>query len=830
MKRDIVDLWIAVDTMPAKENPTSSLRVAVILPLNETFLYRVPDYLLARAKVGCRVQVPVKNRSVLGYVLEVVKEEQDRELKGIHKVLDEAPLFHEGLVPLFQWMADYYCYPIGRLIRAALPSGINQATYNSARITERGEEALRLLSPQSLEREILGWVKSNPGKKLPYPTDRVLRLEKRGWLIVEEKQSRHKVAPLKRILVRPREKAVLERLLRDRGQALKARNEQAFLETVLESGGVPLRELTSRFTNGQYLVRKWSEKGVLERHPVTLFRDPAGNLLSPPPVPAELYDQQRRALEGIRDNLRRGAFRTCLLHGVTGSGKTEVYYRAIRHAMDLGKQALFMVPEIALAVYLEGIFRSRLGERIAILHSDLSEGERYDQWMRITRGEVDLVIGARSAIFAPLPRLGLIIVDEEHDGSYKQEEAPRYQARDVAVIRGRQEGALVLLGSGTPSVQSYYNAVTGKYQLLTMPERVEQRPMPSVRFVDMKDVATDGDAIISPALREALDKTLETGNQIIIFLNRRGFNRIYLCGQCGKALRCRNCDVALTHHLRGNRLMCHYCGYRIQSPERCPNCNAEGLKAYGFGTEKLEQRLKELYPDKVIARMDRDSVRRKGEAFRILKRFRRQEVDIIVGTQMITKGYDFPNVTLVGIVAADLSLGFPDFRAGERTFQILAQAAGRTGRGEQGGAVIVQTFNPDHYAIATAKDHDYESFFQREIDLRKQLRYPPFSHLACIRFQGNSKGATERATHLVSQELMEILGKWRKGGDEVQVLGPAESPLSRLKGKYRWQILIKSKAPGLRNHLLKGIERSSKSILRSTGVSMMIDVDPYHMM
>ncbi|MBW2063599.1 MAG: primosomal protein N' [Deltaproteobacteria bacterium] len=816
--------------MVVKEKRPEFVRVAVTLPLRETFLYRVPDHLSVKACVGCRVRVPVKNRSVVGYVLEMPEEDEGRDLKEVQELLDEVPLFNEKLVPLFRWMADYYLCPIGRLIRAALPGGINQGTYRSALITRKGEDALKLLPPSSEEREVLEWVMSNPGKRLPYPYDRVRRLETLGWILVEERSRRGRVAPLKRTFIGIKAEVELSEILKEKTGDLRARNEPEFLETILESRAIPLRDLLARFDNGEYLVRKWTNKGILHKFKGVLFRDPAGNVLSPPRAPVELFEQQKSVLERIRQYIGRGTFQTFLLHGVTGSGKTEVYYRAIKDTMNSGRQALFMVPEIALAIYLEGVFRSRLGDRIAVFHSDLSEGERYDQWMRIARGEAELVIGARSAVFVPLPRLGLIIVDEEHDPSYKQEEAPRYQARDVAVMRGKLEGVVVLLGSGTPSVQSYYNAVTGKYQLLKMPERVERRPMPQVKFVDMKNSGAMADSIISPPLREALASNLEAGNQAIVFLNRRGFNRIYICRKCGKPLRCKNCDVSLTHHIRENRLICHYCGYRTKAPKGCPECRSEGMKAYGFGTEKLERRLRELYPDKVTARMDRDSIRRKGDAYRILKRFKKGEVDIMVGTQIITKGYDFPNVTLVGIVAADLSLGFPDFRAGERTFQILTQAAGRAGRGDLGGEVIVQTFNPDHYAIASAKEHDYESFFQREIVLREQLGYPPFSFLACIRLQGNNKELTERMAYLVNDELAQMLRRWPKRRNEVQVLGPAESPLTRLKGKYRWQILIKSKDPGLRNRLLQGVEPASRKFLRATGVSMIIDVDPYQMM
>ena len=598
------------------------------------------------------------------------------------------------------------------------------------------------------------------------------------------------------------------------------------------SDGLPLKSLTSAFSNGSYLVKKWKKKGVLEGYEATVFRNPSGEIMFPPATPPELSKQQSEALTEIRTLIEKGGFSTCLLHGVTGSGKTEVYQRAIEHVNQLGRQAILMVPEIALVVYMEAIFRSRLGNRMAVFHSGLSQGERHDQWIRMARGEIDLVIGARSALFSPLPRLGLIIVDEEHDISYKQEEGPRHQARDAAVVRGKIENALVILGSGTPSIQSFQNAMTGRYQLLSMPDRIERRPLPDIKVVDMKGVLEKNkkNGVISPDLKEALDKTLEEGKQAILFLNRRGFHRVYLCRFCGQSVRCANCDMSLIHHLKKNNLACHYCGYNIPCKNTCPSCGRQGMRAYGFGTERLEQELMEIYPEKHVARMDRDSTRRKGHAFKILKKFSKHEIDILVGTQMITKGYDFPHVTLVGVIAADLSLGFPDFRAGERTFQILSQVAGRAGRGDQRGMVIVQTFNPEHYAITAAEKHDFKTFFKQEKALREQLAYPPFSYLVCLRLQGNNSKVAVTMAQRMGREITEILKKWPRRGKEIQVLGPAEAPLSKLKGKYRWQILLKCGKAVLLHYLLEEVQTLSKKILRSSGVNMIVDVDPYQML
>jgi primosomal protein N' (replication factor Y) len=807
-------------------------RVALVLPVSETFLYAIPDRLASIARVGSRVIVPFRNRTVTGYIIAKEPAGQQLRVKEIAETVDPEPLFHEGLVPFFQWMADYYLHPIGRLIESALPGGLNAKSFKTAMVTEKGKEILGLLPVHSEERKRLSWIAENPGKRLPFPVQMADAFQRRGWVVVETKTRDQRIGPLKRLCVRPRTGLSLDFVLRGGAGPLGAKNEVELLEQAFQRQEILLKDLTARFSNGPYLVKKWIKRSVLETHSTTVFRDPAGNIVSPSPQPRQLYEQQEKALSSIVKPLGRRAFSAFLLHGVTGSGKTEVYFRAIEHCLHLGRQAILMFPEIALSIYMEGLFRARLSQRIAVYHSGLSEGERYDQWMRIVRGEVDLVLGARSALFVPLPHLGLIIVDEEHDLSYKQEESPRYQARDAALVRGRMENALVILGSGTPSVQSYHNALTGKYILLSMPERIEKRPLPEVSVIDMKQVSETKpkSESVSSMMREALEETLAQGNQAILFLNRRGFNRVHLCRSCGQAVRCPNCDVALIYHLRENDLACHYCGYRKDPHPTCPNCGHEGLRAYGFGTERLERELKELFPGKNVARLDRDVIRRKGETFQLLKQFAQQEIDILVGTQMITKGYDFPKVTLVGVIAADFSLSFPDFRAAERTFQILSQVAGRAGRGDQKGRVIVQTFNPDHYAVTTARDHDYQGFFERERELREQLGYPPFSYLACLRLQGNNKNETAEMTQLLAREMERIVQRWPKRGKEIQILGPVEAPLAKLRGKYRRQIFVKCKGRGLLHFFLKEVTSASEKLLRTTGVKLIIDVDPYQML
>jgi primosomal protein N' (replication factor Y) len=819
------------DVILSRQDP-SKICVAVSVPVRETYFYEVPGELRSQANVGCRVTVPFKNRRVTGYILERAEEVEGKALKPVLDVLDPEPLFHESMVPFFRWMADYYLCPIGLLIQSALPGGINTTTYKTGRITAKGLRALKAYPSKSAEGSYLRWVLENPGQKLPPPLRSADAHQRKGHITIESKARKRRAGPLLKKFIRFKAGTDPEALLNLESNQFRARNEFEFLKRVFDSGGILHQTLAAEFSNGPYLVKKWEKRGILEAYTAPVFRNPAGALFFPSAAPNGLYDQQKSAMAVITKRLVKRKFSTVLLHGVTGSGKTEVYYQTVKRATGMGLQTLLLVPEIALAVYMEGLFRGRLGERVVIYHSGLSDGERYDQWVRMARGDCDLVIGARSALFAPLPQLGAILVDEEHDFAYKQEETPRYQARDDAVVRAKMEDILVVLGSGTPSVQSYHNAVTARYRLLSMPERVERRPLPEVEIVDMKGIPEDStdEKIISPPLVEALSRNLHVGKQAMLLLNRRGFHRVTLCRQCGQPIRCLNCDLALTHHLEENRLCCHYCGFHAETGQPCRSCGSGRMRTYGFGTEKLEHELNTIFPKARIARMDRDSTRRKGQSFRLLKKFGDGKIDILLGTQMITKGYDFPNVTLVGVLAADFSLGFPDFRSSERTFQILSQVAGRAGRGDEGGRVIIQTFNPEHYAITTARAHDYHLFFEKERHLRQQLGYPPFSYLTLLRIQGNQKEKVVDMARQAGRAMTDILDKWPRRGKEIQVLGPAEAPLGKLKGKYRWHILIKAKSAGLLHYYLREVEKFSTRFLRDSGVRLIMDVDPYQML
>jgi primosomal protein N' (replication factor Y) len=774
----------------SRDEKKKYLQVAVCLPVSGTFTYSVSGPLTGEAEACKRVLVPFSKRKIIGYILRIIPAEDRKGIRDILSVIDPHPLFPQDMVEFFEWLSSYYHYPIGMVIKSALPAGLNVAAGGS-------------------------------------------RVEgDKGW--------QGKVGLLKRVFVSVKESPLIDGSLYDRKRGSRPlvlhpgkrpKNESEFLELVHTKGDLPLVEITRKFPNGRYLVDKWVKKGLLKKSLKPVVRDIGGDEIFLSPKPPALNLTQKEILGVIEEKIREDRYHGFLLHGVTGSGKTEVYYHAVRLAVQLGKQSIIMVPEIALTVALASLFKARLKERVAILHSALSQGQRYEQWLSIARGEADVVIGARSALFAPLPRLGLVILDEEHDTSYKQEEKFRYQARDAAVMRSKLVNAVVILGSGTPSIQSYQNTISGKYGLLSMPERIFKKRPPEISIVDMSECedTKSGGGILSRPLQEAIGENLTKGEQTILFLNRRGFSSLYLCRSCGTTVRCPNCDLSLTYHKDSDTLLCHYCGFRIQPPRRCPSCGRDQLKPYGFGTERVVDTLSEIFPEARVERMDRDTMRHKGEVQQVLKRFLHRGTDILVGTQMVTKGHDFPNVTLVGVISADLSLNWPDFRAGETTFQLLSQVAGRTGRGTTPGRVIIQTYNPSHYSICAARDYDYKGFFTREIGLRRQLNYPPFSSIANLRFFGNSKSKTEQIAVQMKTRISKILKKKLRSKKDIEVLGPVEAPIGKLKGKYRQQILIKSRRLTYLNQLLNEIDGLSSQIIGTSGVRLIIDVDPYQM-
>jgi primosomal protein N' (replication factor Y) len=590
---------------------------------------------------------------------------------------------------------------------------------------------------------------------------------------------------------------------------------------------VPRSKITREYPGAGRGLKSLAQKQIIVFEEQQVYRDPFGECFLESDIPESLTDEQEKALNIILEAMHKDRFAPFLLHGITGSGKTEVYLQATTHALEQGKPVLVLVPEIALATMLETHFLARFGSRVALLHSGLSAGQRFDQWCRIAQGKADVVIGARSAIFAPLANPGLIIVDEEHDTSYKQDDGLRYHARDLAVLRASQSAAVVILGSATPSVTSYYHARSGKYSLLQLGKRIEDRPLPKVHVVNLQSVKSVSGKIpvFTPQLLNKLRENLERGEQSLIFLNRRGYANFMICRECGQAVQCRHCQVSMTLHKSENKLLCHYCGFTISSRALCANCQSGSLTAIGAGTERLEHELPELLPGARIARLDRDTCQKRNDYIRILRAVHKGDIDILLGTQMITKGHHFPNVTLVGIILADTGLGLPDFRAGERTFQLISQVTGRAGRGEKPGQVIIQTFQPEHYSIEMARNHDYGGMYTREIELRRSLEYPPFARIVNVKIE-----ATEDAdVRDVAIRLANSARKFqRKAAPEI--LGPAPAPLTRLRDKYRWQLLIKGNNLEALHTLLHRLEGDISMLNKGGRVKIAIDVDPEYMM
>jgi primosomal protein N' (replication factor Y) len=597
--------------------------------------------------------------------------------------------------------------------------------------------------------------------------------------------------------------------------ARKAKAQRAVLEYLLARGRIPVEELRAAFPRGRPALAALSRKGLVRID--TQSRIVGGDLLAAPAGPLELTPDQRVALEAVCSAF--GGFATFVLHGVTGSGKTEVYLQAIARARAAGRGALVLVPEIALTPQLAGRFRARFGPEVALLHSGLSDAERHAEWLRLRHGEARICVGVRSAVFAPVQDLAVVVVDEEHDSSFKQEDGPPYQARDLAVVRARTEGAVCLLGSATPSLETLENARKGRYRLLALPRRIDDRPLPRVELVDLarmrRTVPRFG--LISPPLAEALAETLAQERQAILFLNRRGFQTLVVCEACGREARCPACAVSLTHHRRRGVLLCHYCGRAERMTDDCPDCGGPRL-GVGVGTEQVEEAVRQILPKARVERLDRDAVASAGEVAGLLARFARREIDVLVGTQMVTKGHDFPGVTLVGVVMADTALALPDFRAAERTFQLLAQVAGRAGRGAEAGRVLVQTWNPGSPAVACAASHDYARFADLELRVRQEHGWPPFQRLLAVRIEGSEAGARRSAEALAAAARSAL-------APGLAMLGPAPAALERLRGKSRWQILFRAADPAA----LRRVHRALLPVSSRPpgGAAVRFDVDPY---
>jgi len=799
------------------------VEVAVGLPVSKTFHYYIPERMRDSLQVGMRVVVPFKGRKITGFAIDLLDhppKEVEEKLREVEDLLDEVPLIDEKMLRFYRWIADYYIYPLGEVIKTGLPPGLHLKSELMLSLTQAGKECLAQRSLEPIQekafQEIEKVGKVTLKKILKKFSGEVTRSQLFSW---KKKDLLNIEVGLEDKEIKPK----LEKVIRyECGEPAKplSKKQTEILKWVKEKREAFYSELSKRFKAPSKALQSLQAKGLISIVNKEVFRDLSVQPeLKPYPKP-ELTSDQEAVLAEILKGIHSKRFSPFLIHGVTGSGKTEIYLRAIEEVLNQGREAIVLVPEISLTPQLLSRFKDRFGENFSLLHSKLGKGERYDQWRKIWKGAVKIAIGARSAIFAPFKNVGIIIVDEEHDPSYKQEEKLRYHARDLAVVRAKEDEATLLLGSATPSLESFYNAEKGKFRLLTLPERIEGKPLPQVEIVDMKNEA----GLLSEKLRAALQKNIEEGKQSLLFLNRRGFANFILCPDCGFTFKCPNCSVTLTYHLRDRSLQCHYCDYRIRAPGDCPQCEGHGLEGMGIGTERLEQEIRSLFPEREVGRMDRDTTSRRRSHQQILKGLESGKIDILVGTQMIVKGHDFPNVTFVGVVSADTSLHFPDFRSSERTFQLLTQVAGRAGRGEVFGEVVIQTFNPEHYSIQKAKDHDFIGFYKEESQFRRALDYPPFSRLINFRLVGNS----EKKTKAVSEEIGRIGRDLLKRGygKGIELLGPSAAPFAKMRGKFRWQMLAKGKSPKLLHRFAMELAHQLENEIKGRGVNLDIDVDP----
>lgn len=714
------------------------VEAALPVPLRRVFTYRIPEEMRAAIKLGARLKLPFGRRNMTGYAVGLHAELppdveiDESKIKNIIEVSDDEPLITPEILRLTQWTADYYASFWGEMLKASLPAGIN-----SEKVRPKRQKSVRLVLSPGFSRPIDQEPPQGGTQNKP----------------LTEQQTR-----------------IVDLLEQNGGELL-------FTEVLEKAdvGASPLNTLAKR--------------GVVEIYIDDVMRDPLARASLPARDDFTLTDEQQAAVDAITEPLKdSGEFKAFLLHGVTGSGKTEVYIRAMQRALDAGRSAMMLVPEIALTPVFSRRLRAVFGSEVAILHSNLSAGERYDEWRRIRRGDARIAIGTRSAVFAPLENIGLVIVDEEHDPSYRQHESPFYNARDVAVMRAHLAGAVAVLGSATPAMESFYNAQNGKYTYLHLPDRIGGRGLAAAELIDMREVFMrfGKDVALSPELLDAIKETHEKGEQVIILLNRRGFSQFVLCRSCGETLKCKNCDITLTFHRRDNRLVCHYCNYREPSPKVCPHCESEYLYFVGEGTENISDQLTKKFPAMRIARVDRDTMAHKGELDQVLLDFAARRIDMLVGTQMIAKGHDFPNVTLVGVVSVDIGLGLPDLRSAERTFQLITQVAGRSGRGDAPGRVLIQTYYPEHYALRHAVKQDYEGFYREEIKYRQRLAYPPFFVLALILIKHRDHAYASKNANMLRRTL-DIANHAK----HARVLGPAPASLSRLKNEFRLQIILK---------------------------------------
>lgn len=800
-------------------------KIVFPMPKDNYYFYKVPKQFLSSLEIGKRVYVPLRNRKTIGYIVSIERAPDNILLKEIIDILDEKPLFDDKRLRFYNWISKYYFCSLGLILKAAHPGGLGINLNKTLKITEKGIFKINTSIKDDIEKRVLQALAASETLTLGKIINLVegasnstvnglisKKLIESEYLV--EKKTNIKTEKIISLSKKSKDKDIIKILSRKRPVKGK------IIEYLSLNDDSPYSILKQLFGNISAHIKWLSENAYIVIDNREIIRDPFSQLEIKKTSPHKLNPDQQLAFNQIKHAISSSIFKPFLLHGVTGSGKTEVYLYSIVEVIKEGGNALVLVPEISLTPQLVTRFKSRFGKNIAVLHSGLSEGERYDSWRQIYEGKVNIAIGARSSIFAPFKDISIIIVDEEHESTYKQEENPTYNARDLALVLGKIYGAVVILGSATPSVESFANSIKEKFHYLNLPLRAENQSLPRFDIIDMKK---EKNPIFSVKLHSAIIDNFESSNQTILFLNRRGFSSILICRACGETLMCPNCSIALTYHLTNKSIKCHYCGLNESRFDNCLKCGTI-LYEFGFGTQKIEEEVKKIVPKANVARMDRDELRNKNKLLDLYNKLENKEVDILIGTQMVAKGHDLPGVTLVGIISADMSLYNPDFRAGERTFQLITQVAGRSGRGLIEGKVIVQTFNPDHSVIKYASRQDSTQFLNREINLREKLGFPPFSKLINLKFTGTKDHETSKAACSARDLASRIIKNYPLG--KINILGPSPAPVYKIKNKFRWHLILNSVDQKiLHNFAHKLISLYNKSYA-NFNVKVSVDVDP----
>ena len=843
------------------------VNVAFPLSVNQVFTYGVPPHLDTALQPGVRVLAPFRRNNEEGVVVERIDETDlaPNLIKNISDCLDETPTFSPEMLTLSKWMADYYVSSWGAALFCAVPAAVRSQKQQRVRLlpnapAPRGKVQKSLVTLLEAEDELTpNQLARRTGLSPQEIRPRINALRQKGIVDVDVSHKPKATTQETSVAILALPNADIEAEIAQlmsgteadgntpappsgNRRNVAAAKHAAILQRLLDEG-VPLAtaELTKSVNTSITLLRTLERRGFIHIKRAQIVRNPLNAEPIAATQPLQLNPAQSKVFTEIRESLAsesdtKGARPpTFLLHGVTGSGKTEVYMQAMAEILAAGKSVIVLVPEISLTPQTASRFVGRFGEQVAVLHSRLSAGERYDQWHRIQKGDASIVIGPRSAVFAPVKNLGLLIIDEEHSDSYKSDTAPRYHAREVAQKRSELANCPVVLGSATPSLESFHLAKNGHYRLLSLPTRVLNRKMPDVHIVDMRSELKKGNrTIFSDLLRSSIEERLVRREQIILFLNRRGHSTYVFCRNCGYVEQCDNCSISLTFHFETKQLVCHHCGDKRPTQPSCPQCGSPAIRYFGLGTEAVEQEVRKAFPKANVKRFDADSTARKNAHQQILDAFAGQKIDILIGTQMVSKGLDFPNVTLVGVIAADTALNLPDFRAGEQTFSLLTQVAGRSGRAELEGKVVIQTYMPEHYCIAAAQKHDYIGFYTQELEARNAFRYPPFSHVATLLLRGKNEKEVIDTAHVV-QNYLEI---WQADqgstppyasnteAAKVEILGPAPAPLSKIEGKFRWHFLLRSYSVEKISQLLKSLTHESPGTIKSNAVELVIDIDP----